>query len=77
MRVAPPGLAETTDGSVWTTISVRDYGRGLSEEERHQLFQRFAQVKPNTDGLSGFGLGLYISKSIGASIAITKSRHTS
>jgi len=48
---------KTKDG---ITISVTDYGIGISPEDCSRLFKRFFQVKGKTS--SGVGLGLYISK---------------
>ena len=44
-------------------FSVRDTGRGLSEEERGNLFTRFSQASPRTHiHYGGSGLGLFISR---------------
>lgn len=48
-----------------TKFSVIDQGRGMSEEEAAQLFQRFAQLRPGDPAeLAGSGLGLSICKAI-------------
>lgn len=44
-------------------IKVRDEGIGLSEEQRSQLFTRFYRAE-NTKGISGLGIGLYLTKQI-------------
>ena len=46
-------------------ISVADRGRGIPEEFRSRIFQRFAQAGPNSvRGQAGTGLGLAICKAI-------------
>ena len=47
------------------TISVKDYGRGISQRDLSRLFQRFAQLDSSTTRKAGgTGLGLVISKGI-------------
>jgi len=47
------------------TLSVKDNGPGVPEEERSRLFNRFEQTRiKSTSGESGFGLGLAIVKNI-------------
>ncbi len=48
--------AESPEG---VDISVRDRGPGVPEDERDQLFRRFARLS-TAGGTSGAGLGLYI-----------------
>ncbi len=43
------------------TITVTDYGQGISPEDCSRLFKRFFQVKGEQNH-GGVGLGLYISK---------------
>jgi hypothetical protein len=52
------------DGNlVFIQFSVKDTGRGLSEEERGSLFARFSQASPRTHiHYGGSGLGLFISR---------------
>lgn len=46
-------------------LSVSDNGIGLSEDNKKHLFEKFFRVKnKNTEGISGTGLGLFISKQI-------------
>jgi signal transduction histidine kinase len=56
-------------------VSVIDTGLGMSKEQQSHLFEKFYRVdSPDTTGIIGTGLGLYITKSIlermGGSIAI-------
>jgi signal transduction histidine kinase len=44
-------------------ISVRDYGKGIPEDLRGRLFQRFERAKKD-EFSSGLGMGLFISKQI-------------
>ncbi|MCX2837167.1 PAS domain S-box protein [Salinimicrobium sp. MT39] len=44
-------------------VKVRDMGIGLTEEQRRQLFTRFYRAE-DTQGISGLGLGLYLTKQI-------------
>ncbi|MCB9877058.1 MAG: hypothetical protein H6835_05595 [Planctomycetes bacterium] len=50
------------DGAGWT-LSVRDNGIGIPEQDRGRLFRRFERGS-NTGGISGTGLGLHIVKEI-------------
>jgi hypothetical protein len=51
------------DNLVFIQFSVKDTGRGLSEEERGSLFARFSQASPRTHiHYGGSGLGLFISR---------------
>lgn len=45
------------------TVTVRDYGRGLPEDQQTKLFERFFRAD-NSKGVGGLGLGLYLSKQI-------------
>jgi signal transduction histidine kinase len=46
-------------------ISVKDQGIGISEEDVPRLFDRFYRVESNeTELISGFGIGLYLSAEI-------------
>lgn len=44
-------------------ISVKDFGRGISEEDQPKIFNRFERAKREGD-MKGLGLGLFISKEI-------------
>lgn len=45
-------------------IKVRDFGIGVAEEERSNIFERFYRSKDSSVHISGFGLGLYICSDI-------------
>lgn len=45
------------------TVRVKDEGIGLTREQREQLFTRFYRAE-DTRGISGLGLGLYLTKQI-------------
>ena len=45
------------------TVKIKDEGIGLSEEQQRQLFTRFYRAE-STKGISGLGLGLYLTKQI-------------
>lgn len=45
-------------------IKVRDYGLGIPEEEKTEIFERFYRTKDASVHISGFGLGLYICRDI-------------
>lgn len=45
----------------YLVITFKDFGQGVSEEEKTLIFNKFYRAK-NSEGKSGAGLGLYISK---------------
>ena len=50
---------------VYIHFSVKDTGRGLTEEETKRLFMRFSQASPRTHvQYGGSGLGLFISREL-------------
>lgn len=58
------------------TITVRDSGCGIAEDELPKIFERFYQVDPDVTGqIPGFGLGLFCAREIirqhGGSIALS------
>lgn len=57
-------VSKVLDSALWLTCSVIDSGRGLSADDRAKLFERFAQANPKTDGVGGYGLGLFVSRKI-------------
>lgn len=44
-------------------VAIQDYGRGLSDEDRRHLFERYYR-STDAHGTSGLGLGLYIVKKL-------------
>jgi PAS domain S-box-containing protein len=47
------------------TVSVQDFGIGISQDKREHIFERFARVSgPRNESFPGLGLGLYISSEI-------------
>lgn len=46
-----------------TTVRVKDEGIGLTHQQKEQLFTRFYRAE-DTKGISGLGLGLYLTKQI-------------
>jgi signal transduction histidine kinase len=47
----------TTAGLFYGEVCVRDHGRGVAEDQRHELFHKFARLDAPEPGT---GLGLYI-----------------
>jgi signal transduction histidine kinase len=59
---APSGRLER---DWWAVFSVRNEGVGFSPEQKQQLFARFQRLHhPEHKGVSGSGLGLYISRQV-------------
>jgi signal transduction histidine kinase/CheY-like chemotaxis protein len=54
--------AKRADGFI--TVSVADTGRGMTAEEKRQLFTRFKKLSSREGNKSGTGLGLVISKGL-------------
>jgi signal transduction histidine kinase len=53
--------SETSENSV--VVSISDEGMGISREDRDTLFMTFHRIhRPETQGIRGSGLGLYIAK---------------
>ncbi len=68
VKFSPPGAVisvEAATGTSHCTVSVRDQGPGIPEDERHKLFQDFGRtsVRP-TAGEQSTGLGLAICRKI-------------
>ncbi len=71
-------LIKTTKHHDRVTLSVQDFGIGISEDKRSRVFERFYRVSGNTERtFPGLGLGLYISSEIlkrqGGTISVTSS----
>ena len=45
-------------------VAITDHGKGISPEDQERIFQRFERVETAVKGISGLGLGLYITKQI-------------
>lgn len=45
-------------------VRIRDYGMGVPDSERTQIFERFYRTKDMKITITGFGLGLYICRDI-------------
>lgn len=55
----------TDDAHKMVTVSVKDFGIGIPEDEQAKIFKRFSRTKLVDDkNISGTGLGLYISAEI-------------
>jgi signal transduction histidine kinase len=55
----------TEDGVSFATLSVRDTGPGIPEDEQNHIFDRFYRgVAARASGVAGTGLGLAISRDI-------------
>jgi signal transduction histidine kinase len=59
-------LADTVEVNIRSTseaitIGVRDYGIGISQDQREHIFERFYRaVDPSTQAFPGLGIGLYL-----------------
>ena len=56
-------ISTSTDGST-VTISVRDYGLGMTPEHVELVFDKFYRANPKNPQISGLGLGMNIVKQI-------------
>ncbi len=65
VRVSPAQseLLITVDSGEPATVSVRDQGPGIPDDEREQIFRRFHRGR-DTRGKAGFGLGLAIGREL-------------
>jgi two-component system CheB/CheR fusion protein len=54
--------AEKDDNTA--TVSITDFGIGLSSEDQEKIFDRFFRVENNEVYIPGLGMGLYISSGI-------------
>ncbi|KAK6523050.1 hypothetical protein TWF281_002472 [Arthrobotrys megalospora] len=56
---------ETPEDSLFLSFEVKDTGKGLTDEEKSMLFQKFSQASPRTHiQYGGSGLGLFISREL-------------
>lgn len=46
------------------TIGVKDYGLGIAADKLSQIFSRFFRIEGNDPGISGLGIGLYLTSQI-------------
>jgi len=54
--------ARRAEGAV--TISVKDFGPGISPKDQNRIFEKYYRVKDNTDRIPGTGMGLAIARNI-------------
>ena len=54
--------AQAAEGVV--TISVKDFGPGISPKDQKRIFEKYYRVKDNTDRIPGTGMGLAIARNI-------------
>ena len=67
VTMAKDEQASWTSGDVLLRFEVRDTGIGLSEDQRHQLFQSFSQLDQTaTRKYGGTGMGLVVCKTLAA-----------
>ena len=45
-------------------VTVSDHGIGIAAEDKPRLFQRFSRLHEDQNGISGTGLGLYVSREL-------------
>ncbi|MGN6615663.1 MAG: PAS domain-containing sensor histidine kinase [Ilyomonas sp.] len=57
-------IVSTTETEGHVTVSVTDFGLGLSLEDKDKVFERFYRVEDKKFLTSGLGMGLYISAEI-------------
>jgi len=66
IKFTAPGGKIALSGSVGAksvTISIRDNGPGIAEDELSKVFEKFYQIDPkNTGQVRGFGLGLFYAR---------------
>ena len=64
----------------YASVSIKDYGIGIEDEEQHKIFQRFYQAgSQQNKHYTGFGIGLYISSEIiqrhGGQISVSSNKN--
>lgn len=57
-------IVTTSSTPTTVTITVQDHGIGISPEYHEKIFQRFERASISAKGISGLGLGLYITQQI-------------
>ena len=57
-------IISATTGNDMTTVSVTDFGIGLTVDEQARVFDRFYRAESSGFNISGLGMGLYISSEI-------------
>jgi PAS domain S-box-containing protein len=55
---------EVNKSDKYATVSIKDFGIGISSEQQEHVFARFFRADGLASHMSGLGLGLYISKEI-------------
>lgn len=54
-----------TSGDDRMVFTVSDQGKGIPEEDRHRIFERYYRIKDtHSTSISGFGIGLYLCREI-------------
>lgn len=69
VKYSPTGTVVTVEygatGDGRMILSVRDQGKGIPEEDRHRIFERYYRVKnTHSTSIAGFGIGLFLCKEI-------------
>ncbi|RYZ31223.1 MAG: histidine kinase, partial [Sphingobacteriales bacterium] len=67
VKYSAPGsrvLVDLHSSDTEYTVSVQDFGTGISDTEKESIFDRFYRAKDVSSNVTGFGLGLYICKNI-------------
>jgi len=63
-RVGGEVVIETASGDAETTLSVRDTGRGMNEDQLAHLFEPFNRLGLDAEGIEGSGIGLTIARAL-------------
>jgi PAS domain S-box-containing protein/excisionase family DNA binding protein len=66
IKYAPGGqiLVRLVADGTEARISVADEGPGIAQEEAPRLFERFYRAAATADGAKGFGIGLYVARTL-------------
>jgi signal transduction histidine kinase len=68
VKYSPEGgdvVCEVAEGARGPTVAVSDGGLGIADEDLPRLFTRFGRIlTPENRGISGTGLGLYLSREV-------------